>query len=237
MAQRINVGQPGIGTTRTATPRRILYNNHNAMYLPNAGTLDGSESRDATNTGDLDSLQPGIVLGKITSGGYWVPSFVGLTTAAYTSGGVSLTVGAATAVELNRLVGSSGTGEFYCIGAPTAGGTVAVTSCDHSAIDTSTGVITVTSLGVNKHSGSLIALVDGRHEPKGILGTDYPVKVTDADGTSVDQGLPRTLIGGFVQTAQIINYPAAANTSLIAWLKSQLRLNGMWTFTDDFGVT
>ena len=228
---------PGIGTARVATPRRVLFTDQGAMILPNAGVLDGSESRDPTNTGDLVSLQPGLVLGKITTGGLWAPTIVGLTTAAYTTGGVTLTVAAATAVEMDRIAGSSGSSEFVCIGAPTATGTVASTAFDHSAINTSTGAVTVTSLGVNKHAGSFICRNDGRGPPLGLLTTDYPVRVTDEDGDALDQTLPRLAVGGFAATGQIINYPAAANTSLTAWLKAQLRLTGPWAFTDDFGVS
>lgn len=236
MANNPIIGLPGLGAARTATWRRLLQDPTTAMYLGSAAVLDGSETRDPGNTGDVDKLRAGNVLGRITSSGLWVPAFVGLTQAAYTSGGTTLSVTAAAAVELDRLVGQSGTTELVCIGAPTAGGTVAVTAFTHSAINTSTGDITVTSLGVNKHSGAIVAVNDGRYTPLGILGDGYPIKVTDLDAASVDQLLHRVLIGGFVDVDQIINYPAAANTGLTAWLKAQLRLAGMWTFTDDFGL-
>jgi len=213
-----------------------MFTPQNVTYLPNGATLDGSESRDPTNTGDLDELQPGLLMGIITASGLWAPSYVGLLTAAYTSGGVSLTVGAATAVELARLVGQTGTSELVCIGAPSAAGTVASTAFTHSAIDVVTGIITVTSLGVNKTSGAIIAVNDGRQTPLGAIATDYPVKVTDQDGTSVDTHLPSLMVGGFVDTDQIINYPAAANTTLTAYVQSRLRLAGAWTFSDTFGV-
>jgi len=228
------VGAPGLGTARTATPKSVLHSTTGAMYLGNAAVLDGSESRDATNTSDVDKLQPGMCMGIITASGLWAPSFVGLTTAAYTSGGTSLTVAAATATELLRLCGATGTSEFVVIGAPSVSGTVAVTAATHSAI--SGTAITVTSLGVNKTAGSIIAVNDGRYTPRGILDTDYPVKVTNIDGDSVDQGLPRMLVGGFVDIDQIVNYPATANTTLVTWLKTQLETYGPWLFTDNFGV-
>lgn len=236
MAYNPIVGMPGLGTARTATPRRIMFSPQNPVWLPNGAVLDGSESRDPTNTGDLDQLQPGLLLGIISASGLWAPTIVGLTTAAYTSGGVTLTVAAATAVEMDRIAGQSGTSEFLCIGAPTATGTVASTAFTHSAINTTSGAVTVTSLGVDKHSGSFICRNDGRNTPLGFIGTDYPVKVTDQDSNSVDRHLPALLVGGFVDTDQIINYPASANTSLITWLKAQLRLAGPWAFADDFGV-
>ena len=85
-------------------------------------------------------------------------------------------------------------------------------------------------------AGSIIAINDGRYTPRGILDTDYPVKVTNIDGDSVDQALPRMLIGGFVDIDQIVNYPATANTTLVTWLKTQLETYGPWLFTDNFGV-
>ena len=108
------------------------------------------------------------------------------------------------------------------------------TAATHSAI--SGTAVTVTSLGVNKTAGSIIAINDGRYTPRGILDTDYPVKVTNIDGDSVDQALPRMLIGGFVDIDQIVNYPATANTTLVTWLKTQLETYGPWLFTDNFGV-
>lgn len=223
---------PGIGTERTYVKRNVLYSDQNVVRLPHVGTVDGSESRDPTNTGYLTTLQPGLLMGKITASDLWVPAIVGLTTAAYTSGGTELTVAAATAVELERLVGQSGSSELVCIGAPTATGTVAVTPFVHSAIDTSTGVITVTSLGVNKHSGAYIAVNDGRYTPRGLIDEGYGLKVTDEDANVIDPALQSLLVGGFIDTDQVINYPAAANTGLISWLKSNIK--GQYIWKDDF---
>ena len=223
---------PGIGSEKTYQHRPVLYSDQGVIRLPHVGTIDGSESNDATNTGYLTTLQPGLAMGKITASGLWAPAFVGLTTATYTSGGTTLTVGAATAVELARLVGQSGTSELVCIGAPTATGTVAVTAFTHSAIDTSTGAITVTSLGVNKHSGCLIGVNDGRYTPRGILDEGYGIKVIDQDATYVDVSLQSLIVGGFLDTDQVINYPAAANTGLISWLKSNIK--GLFAWKDDF---
>ena len=232
------IGLPGIGSDQTATPRRILQQKDGEIYLANSAILDGSESRDSGNTGDLDKLRAGTFMGIITASGLWAPCFVGVLASAYTSGGTSLTVSAAQAVELDRLVGGSGTAELLAIGAPTAAGTVVATAFDHSAINVTTGVLTVTSLGVNKHADTLIAVNDGRQVPRGFIRDGYPVKVTDSSGVSVDQLLPGLLVGGFVDYGQQL--PALAvpttNTSLVAYIKVQLRLNGTWLFSDDFGV-
>lgn len=223
---------PGIGTEDKYDFRRVLYGTDGVMRLPHVGIIDASESNDPLNSDHKTTLRPGLLMGKITSSGLWAPSIVGLTTAAYTSGGTTLTVSAATAIELDRLVGQSGTNELVCIGAPTATGTVAVTAFTHSAIDTSTGAITVTSLGVNKHSGAFVAVNDGRYTPRGILDEGYGIRVIDNDADRVDVALQSLLIGGLIDTGQVINYPAAANTGLITWLKDNIK--GVYAWKDDF---
>jgi|GEM_PF-869615 len=229
---------PGISSERTAQKRRLFIQSGglNPITLTGFNVIDGSESRDPGNTGDLDVLRAGNVLGRITSSGLWAPAFVGQITGDYSSGGTTLTVSAAQATELERLVGQSGTNELVCIGAPTESGTVAITAFTHSAINTSTGAITVTSLGVDKHAGSFIAVNDGRYTPLAMVPEGYGIKVTDIDGDSVDVDGHGLAAGGFVDTGQVVLYPDASDTSLIAWLKQQLRLVGVWMFSDDFGL-
>lgn len=220
---------PGIGTERTFQHRKVLYSPEGTIRLPHIGVIDASESRDPGNTGHVSTLRPGLLMGKITASKLWAPSIVGALAEAYTSGGTTLAVTAAQAVELARLVGQAGTNELVCIGAPTATGTIAVTVFTHSAIDTTTGDITVNSLGVNKHAGSWIAVNDGRYTPLGILDEGYGQKMTDVDGNDVDSQLQRLLVGGFIDTAQIINFPASANTSLNAWLKANIKGQYLWS--------
>lgn len=227
---------PGIGTERSYQKRRVLFSHEAAVRLPHIGVIDASESGDPGNTSYVTTLRPGLLMGRITSSGLWAPSIVGAITGAYTSGGTSLTVSAAQATELARIVGQSGTAELVAIGAPTATGTVVATTFDHSAINTTSGVITVTSLGVDKHAGTWIAVADGRQTPLGILDEGYGQKVTDNDGNYVDARLQSLLVGGFIDTNQVINYPNTTNTSLSAYLKAQLRLKGTYLFNDDFGV-
>jgi len=234
MAVHAHNALPGVASERTYQERFFLHQAAAAVELAHVGVIDGEQSRDAGNTGNVDTLLAGLAMGIITASGKWAPAFVGLTTASYTSGGTTLTVSAAGAVELDRLVGQAGSGELVCIGAPTSGGTVAVTAFDHSAINTSNGQITCTSLGVNKHSGAIIAVNDGRYTPRGFVGEGYGLKVTDQDAQNSDVQLGKLVIGGLVKTAQVINYPASANTGLIAWLKSTIKGHFLWS--DDFGV-
>ena len=225
---------PGVGSDRTATPRKILRSDQGKIILPYGVTVDGSKSRDPLNTGDLDVLRAGMLLGKITSGGKYAPSIIGVLPSAHTSSGTAVTsmsLGAANAVELNRRVGSSGT--FKLTGPPSAAGSVAVTTVTYSAVNTTTGVATITDIAVNKIAGSFIQPTDGSETPRGIMGLEYGLKVTDQDATSIDVELMELLIGGLIDASQIVNYPT--DTSLITYVQDTwLNARGLFIFDDDF---
>jgi hypothetical protein len=225
------VGQPGMQAVKTASQRVVFKSKSGEAYLPGGKLIDGSESGDPGNTGDVRQLRAGLLMGKITTTGLFAPTIVGVTTAAYTSGGTTLTVSAAQATELARLVGQSGTAELVAIGPPSAAGTVAVTDVDHSAIDTATGDITVTSLGVNKIAGTFLAVKDGRQTPITLIPDGWPIRVTDTDGTDVDVDFPLVPIGGVIDSSQLVNWPS--DTSLRSWIVSSLNTTGIGHYTFD----
>lgn len=68
--------------------------------------------------------------------------------------------------------------------------------------------------------GSFIQPVDGSETPLTLIDDGYGMKVTDQDAVSQDQPFPKPLIGGILDSSQIINWPTDA--SLIAWLKDKL---------------
>ena len=139
---------PGVASDRDAAYRQILTTIDGRRLLPGGVIVDGSESRDPLNTGDVDVLRAGLLMGKITSGGKYSPAVLGVLTAAYANDALTeVTVSVATAVELVRRIGTSGT--FNVTGPPTAAGTVRVITVTYSAVDTATGVITVTALGTD----------------------------------------------------------------------------------------
>lgn len=140
-------GLAGVQTTRTATPGRVLLAG-TGVELPHNIIISGSTSRDPENTGDVQYLQAGLLLGKITSGGKYAPSIIGTLNGDYdaSSQTTSLTVTAGTAVEIVRRIGATGT--FKMTGPPTAGGTVQTATVTYSAVNQTTGVITITSLAV-----------------------------------------------------------------------------------------
>lgn len=137
-------GMPGLTTESLAYDRRLGGNGY-FQWIPGGGVIDGTKTRDVYNTTDVTRLQAGLLMGKVTSGGKWAPSTMGLTGAAYASG-TSLTVSSAAATELARRVGASGT--FKLTGPPTASGTVRTLTVTYSAISGTT--VTITALTVNE---------------------------------------------------------------------------------------
>jgi hypothetical protein len=214
---------PGIGTEREAAQRRLLLTDASALLLPGGKIIDGSKARDPLNTGDLDVLRPGIVLGKITSGGKYAPSILGVLASAYDKdhsvNKLAMTVSAATAVEINRRIGASGT--FNLTGPPTAAGTVATQTITYSAINVTTGVITCSAGSADAIAGSFIQPTDGSQTPLCLIPDGTGIKMTDLDAsdlTSVEA--PHLLIGGHVDASQIVNWPS--DTSLRTWLMGKL---------------
>jgi len=224
-------GLPGVGTGRTATHKRVFATDIGAVFLPKFGVIDGSESRDPTNTGDVDVLQPGVLLGKISTSGLYAPSVLGVTTANYTSGGTTLTVGTATATEIVRRIGTSGT--FNLTGAPTATGTVATTEVTFSAVNTSNGQITVQDIGANYVAGSLVQPTDGSETILTFVPDGYGIKVTDDAGSDQDVSF-KIPVAGVIDPEQLVNYPSSSLTTLREWIRDALREPAQFIFTDEF---
>ncbi|HET6494873.1 MAG TPA: hypothetical protein VFH61_05860 [Thermoleophilia bacterium] len=228
-------GVAGIGTARSTTPARVLCSEQGAVLYPRGHIIDGDNARDPGNTSDVDVLRAGTLLGKITASGLLGASVIGLTAAAYTSGATSLTLSAAAATEVSRRFGTSGTGEIKIVGAPTAAGTVAETDITHSAVNTTTGVLTISDLGANFVSGSMILAADGCENIVGIVGDGYGIKVTDADDDDIDVPIANLVVGGIIDDSQIVDMPVSTNTTLVTWLKAEIRANGMgYVFESDF---
>lgn len=139
-------GRPGIGSAQVAQ-RRNVSRNGAFDFHPGGGTIKGSVARDPGNSAySTLCLRPGLVMGKITSSGYWANSILGVTGGALTSIGTSVTIPAATSTELARRVGATGT--FKLTGPPTASGTVRTLTATYSALGATTA--TITALGVNE---------------------------------------------------------------------------------------
>ncbi len=225
-------GLPGIGSAKTSTPREILAGNAQlAEFLPGLRIVDGSKSRDPSNATDVDVLRAGTLLGKVTSGGKYAPSILGVLTAAAAASATSLTVSPAVATEIVRRLGTTGT--FKLTGPPAAAGTVATQTVTYSAVNTSTGVITCSAISAAAVAGSFVQPTDGSETILTLLANRWGVKTTDVNGTSTDTLEDQLLIAGHVKTANVVNYPS--DTSLIAFVKAALRVNcPAMTFDDSF---
>lgn len=221
---------PGVASERTAGYKRLVKGG-TEKFWPGGIVIDGAESRDPTNTSHVDTLQSGTLLGRITASGQFAPSIIGAVTANYTDGGTELTTSAASAAELVRRVGASGT--FQLVNAPTAAGTKSTDQVTYSAVDTGTGVITVTDIGADVVAGSIIQPEDGSETILGILGKQDGIKVTDADNANVSVQMPFMLVGGQIVSADIVFWPASA-TTIQTHIKDALRnVGGGYTFTDE----
>jgi len=223
-------GIPGVRSAVQAT-YRIVFRQVTLMGgLAQGRLIDGTKASDPDNTGDVDRLRAGLLMGKVTSGGLYANSIIGVTQGAYTSGGTTLTVTAAQAAEIVRRIGTSGS--LKAIGPPTAAGTVATTSVTYSAVNTTTGVITVTSLGVDKIAGTFITDTDGSQAPVTFIPDGYPIPVSDAGGTRLTVQMPEVPVAGILDPSQIVNWPS--DTSLQAWITTALNNVGQYVFSTNY---
>ena len=229
-------GLPGYPTSNISwSPRKIRRGNQPPRFLDGGITVKGSVTRDATNTGYVDVIQPGKLLVKEASGGLYRNFIIGKTTAAYTGAGTvtSLTVGAATATEVARLIAVAGASlDLALIGPPSAAGTVAATDITVSAASGTT--LTISDLAVDKVTDSLIALRVAGYTAGSFcfVDDDDHFRVTDETAASVNVHVPRPLIGGTLDESQLLDWPA--DTSTVTYLKGLINSGiGGYGFTFD----
>lgn len=186
-------GRPGIGTAKVAQ-RRNVSRNGALDYYPGGGAIKGTKARDPGNSAySTLALRPGLVMGKITSSGLYANSILGLTNGALAGNGTTLAVSVAAATELVRRVGTTGT--FKLTGPPVASGTVRTLTATYSAVDTSTGDITITALGVSD-VWTLTA-------PAGQDGGMYQIEVTTGKGTSAESVQVTAALAANANTATV----------------------------------
>lgn len=233
-------GTPGINTGGTLSARTIVTNGSASQleFVPGFYFIDGTNSRDTGNA-QTNLIRAGVLLGKITSTGLYRPSILGLTTATFTTTGtnVSVTVAASVATEVARLItNAAGNVSLKLIGPPTAAGTVAITAVTASAASGTTITITADP-GVSKIVGTIVAPADGSQIPLVPLFDPYGVDVVDVYSNSINQPLGQYLRGADLNSIMIPglitdDFGQAADTSVTAWIKSQLILNSGFTFSD-----
>lgn len=239
-------GLPGIGSARTADPRDIFYTHAGKTLMPSNRVIGSGLARDPGNTGNVDILRAGLLLTKDENGdGHYVATILGVLTAENTGGSTGLTVDSAVATEISRRYGATGTGDFAIVGYGSGalsdeGMIVLCEAVTHSAINTETGVITVSNLSNDYPVGSLLIAGEALRSASNcqlfstvILCDSWGVKVTDDDSNNIAVPLTTFPVAGVIDVTKIVNYPSA--DSLAYWLKNELKDNcpGL-TFSDDF---
>lgn len=236
---------PGIRTSQTTgdiNPIALA----NPEYIPGGIVVDATYTRDYGNTANTDVIRRGTVL-KRGSSGLYIPAILGLVTSNYTSGGTSLTVGAVAASNLEKALGTSGTGEFYVVGAPSSPSAVAdidAIAATHSAVNTSTGVITISNLGANVLAGAVLltfqpVLLGGtggvadHGEGFAIVDDITGVKVTEDDGSTEVDAHAKALIGGLIDYSRLL--PFAPSTYINQVLAHNLKLGSRFMFDLEYG--
>ncbi len=129
---------PGVGTAYTHTPREIWISKDRRTVMPAGRIIHGAVARDPLNTGDVNVLQAGMLMGKITASGLYAPSVIGTLGVTIVGTATQMNILGAGATEIARRCGASGT--FKITGPPVAGGRVKTKTITYSAIGTGAGV-------------------------------------------------------------------------------------------------
>lgn len=233
---------PGNYTGNTLQGRNIFCNLDPAQrqFVPSMFIIDGNLTRDIGNT-PTNLLRAGLLLGKITTGGKYRNSIIGLTNGAISAATVtSVTVPAAVATEVARLITvAGGNVSLKLVGPPSAAGTVATTAITATAASGTT--LTVSSVTLPAYvDKSLIVPADGSQIPITILPNDSGIDVRDNASNNRDQMLSYYLRGADLYASMIIaggNVLTDLDTSTQTWIKQQLNggagTHGAFTFDSD----
>ena len=171
------LGRPGI-TAASNIGYRFVSMDGKIGYKPGGGLVKGTKARDIGNTDETNVLRPGLIMAQHPTNKDYANWIIGVSTGALAGTGTTLTVSAAQAAELVRRVGSTGT--FVLTGPEAASGTVQQKTVTYSAVNTTTGDITITALGVNQ--------VERIRFNVASTGGNLQLNVMKPDGTSVTTG-------------------------------------------------
>ncbi len=229
-------GLPGYRSTRAWEPRRVRRSDAGLKYLDGGAIINGTLSGDGSNTGYVDVLRPGKVMAKQSSGGKYRNAILGRSNLAYADNDTSIQVDLATATEIARVKAAAGGGNLSLlfVGPPSAAGTVAATSITVTAVtlNGATSTLTVADLNLNKVTDSLLVAADLTDGTWCLLDDDDFTLLSDQNNSRIDVPFARPLIGGVIDSSQIIDWPA--DTSTQDWLKGKLSTTtGMAQFNFD----
>lgn len=217
-------GLPGVLDYDGTLHRNVFKGGLWEPYLPGGKVIAGTYSGDPGNTPDTRVLRAGLLMGKRTSDNKYAPSVIGVTTGAVSSGGTTVTVSAAAAAEIVRRIGATGT--IRLVGPPTAAGTVATFTETYSAVNTTTGAITCSSLNADLVAGSFVCADDGSYLPLTLIPDGWGVRVYNlATSTNRDEPFAKMPVGGIILAERILPvWPSDA--SLRDWIRDKLNANG-----------
>lgn len=221
---------PQVGSLRTAAYRQVTLQNE--RFLPGVWIIDGALSRDTGNT-PVTEIRAGMPLAMVTSSKKLRPSVIGVTTAAVTAGSTtSLTVGAAVATEVQRLITAAGTSVVFNLHGPQiAGGTISTQAFTATAASGTAITCSAVTL-LNYVAGSIITPSVADHTLFAtIMPNGYPKRVVDEDNASRDMDLELYLVGGLVDSSQLLFWPS--DTALRAYFISSLSRTGQSNFEFD----
>lgn len=236
-------GLPGVKALFIAQPKIIFRQCDWTSSFGGGRVIDGTNARDWSNTPYTYNLQPGLLMGKITSTpqngtssiGQYGATILGVSQNAYTSGGTSITVTAPQAVEIVRRIGTSGNLNY--VGPPTTSGTNAVLGpIAFSAVNTTTGVITTSTLGANLIAGGFVTATDGSGVPNTFISDDEDGQgrcvVDESLQVSISVPFPLLPIAGVVISSNIIGWPT--NAVLQNWIATSISTQTGGKFVWDF---
>lgn len=219
------IGRPGVSAGRTANYGIVFRNTHGKLLFPGGAIVDGTKSRDPENTNIL-VMRPGLMLGR-TSGNKLANSMIGVSQTAITgasSTSVTLTVPSAT--ELVRWMGTSGT--FTITGPASANGTMHNETVTYSAVNLTTGVVTISTTTNSYVAGSFIGDTDGSQTPITFVDDGYGLRLPDV---AADIDMPKVPIAGNLYSTGLIYWPT--DTSLQNWVVTNLSTVGGGKFVFD----
>jgi hypothetical protein len=153
MGYTVPTGKPGVGpSTYISNPRDIFYGNpEHAQYLPFPATVDGLNSSNPQNAPYTWLLYAGTLLGLETSSLKFACSIIGPTTAPLGGAQTTLYTDVNSAAYLVQRQGTSGT--FTLTGGPQAGQTARSLTVTYSAVNLTTGAVTITPTATGAVSG------------------------------------------------------------------------------------
>ena len=197
---------PGVGTVVTAYCK-ALFVSRTEQFLAQGRYIAGDASRDAANTVDVTVLEPGKVMGKISTVvnslgtvNFYAPSIIGKNTVAITATATTITTSAAVCTEIARRCGATGT--IKVTGPPVASGVVRTLTATYSAVGSTT--ITITALGVND-----VQTLNFANSPSG----SFTLNITDANG--VEQMVGPIVYSGTAATL-VSHLQTATDAALVA---------------------